>query len=59
LCHRAKGYIASRILTQNGYDNVFNLSGGFKTYSAATCLPVANQIFGIRVSSGDVSDLEK
>ena len=31
-----RGYVASRILTQNGYDNVFSLSGGFKTYSFAT-----------------------
>ncbi len=29
-----RGYIASRILTQNGYD-VYNLSGGYKTYSIA------------------------
>jgi NADPH-dependent 2,4-dienoyl-CoA reductase/sulfur reductase-like enzyme/rhodanese-related sulfurtransferase len=54
-----RGYIAYRILSQNGYENVFNLSGGFKTYSAASCLPVASQIFGIRVTSGDAGDLEK
>ncbi|NLJ31649.1 MAG: pyridine nucleotide-disulfide oxidoreductase, partial [Clostridiales bacterium] len=29
-----RGYIASRILMQNGY-NVYNLSGGYKTYSMA------------------------
>ena len=29
-----RGYLASRILTQNGYD-VYNLSGGYKTYSTA------------------------
>ena len=29
-----RGYLASRILTQNGYD-VFNLSGGYKTYVTA------------------------
>jgi len=28
-----RGYIASRILTQNGFD-VFNLSGGYRLYSA-------------------------
>lgn len=31
-----RGYIASRILMQNGYKNVFNLSGGYKTYSTST-----------------------
>ncbi|MFV0417909.1 MAG: FAD-dependent oxidoreductase [Dysgonomonas sp.] len=28
-----RGYVASRILMQHGYDNVYNLSGGYKTYS--------------------------
>lgn len=31
-----RGYLASRILRQNGYKNVFNLSGGYKTYAVAT-----------------------
>lgn len=31
-----RGYLAYRILTQNGYDKVYNLSGGLKTYRAAT-----------------------
>lgn len=31
-----RGYIASRILIQHGYTNVFNLSGGYKTYSVVT-----------------------
>ncbi len=31
-----RGYLAYRILTQNGYKNVKNLSGGYKTWSAAT-----------------------
>ncbi|MGL5773640.1 MAG: FAD-dependent oxidoreductase [Bacteroidales bacterium] len=30
-----RGYIGSRILTQNGFENVFNLNGGFKTYENA------------------------
>jgi len=30
-----RGYIASRILTGNGFDRVFNLSGGIKTYELA------------------------
>ena len=31
-----RGYVAYRILTQNGFENVYNLSGGYKTYSMAT-----------------------
>ncbi len=30
-----RGYLAYRILVQNGFRNVKNLSGGYKTYSAA------------------------
>lgn len=31
-----RGYLACRILTQHGYENVYNLSGGYKTYQFAT-----------------------
>jgi NADPH-dependent 2,4-dienoyl-CoA reductase/sulfur reductase-like enzyme/rhodanese-related sulfurtransferase len=31
-----RGYLACRILTQNGYANVRNLSGGYKTWHTAT-----------------------
>ncbi|MFA7044193.1 MAG: FAD-dependent oxidoreductase [Bacteroidales bacterium] len=31
-----RGYLASRILTQHGFENVRNLSGGYKTYASAT-----------------------
>ncbi|HNY05162.1 MAG TPA: FAD-dependent oxidoreductase [Candidatus Egerieousia sp.] len=31
-----RGYLAYRILTQNGFSNVKNLSGGYKTWEAAT-----------------------
>ena len=31
-----RGYLAYRILTQNGFTNVRNLSGGYKTWSIAT-----------------------
>lgn len=31
-----RGYIASRILTQNGFSHVLNLSGGYKTWEPAT-----------------------
>jgi NADPH-dependent 2,4-dienoyl-CoA reductase/sulfur reductase-like enzyme/rhodanese-related sulfurtransferase len=30
-----RGYIASRILTEHGFTNCFNLSGGYDTYSCA------------------------
>ena len=30
-----RGYLAARILMQHGYTNVFNLSGGYKTYELA------------------------
>lgn len=31
-----RGYLAARILMQHGFRQVFNLSGGYKTWSAAT-----------------------
>lgn len=36
-----RGYLAYRILVQNGFKNVRNLSGGYKTWSTATA-PVCN-----------------
>ena len=38
-----RGYIAYRILAQNGFPEVYNLSGGFRTYSIATTNPSPNQ----------------
>ena len=37
------GYLAYRILTQHGFDKVRNLSGGLKTYRAATAPIVIHQ----------------
>lgn len=31
-----RGYVALKILTQSGFKNVFNLSGGYRTYATAT-----------------------
>lgn len=31
-----RGYLATNILLQNGFSRVYNLSGGYKTYQAAT-----------------------
>lgn len=36
-----RGYLAQRILMGRGYKNVFNLSGGYKTYALAT-QPIVN-----------------
>jgi len=36
-----RGYLAERILRQNGWDRVANLAGGWKTYEAATATPRA------------------
>lgn len=38
-----RGYLAYRILTQHGFDKVRNLSGGLKTYRAATAPIVIHQ----------------
>lgn len=38
-----RGYLAYRILIQNGYTEVRNLSGGYKTWYAATAKPKGNR----------------
>nr|MBP9978929.1 FAD-dependent oxidoreductase [Bacteroidales bacterium] len=48
-----RGYLAARILSQNGFKNVFNLSGGYKTYSVATGQESAYKYFSVRITSGD------
>ena len=45
-----RGYLAYRILTQHGFDKVRNLSGGLKTYRAATA-PII-----IREENGNETD---
>lgn len=32
-----RGYIGARILMQNGFSNIYNLNGGYATYSAVFC----------------------
>lgn len=55
-----RGYVASRILYQNGFDNVFNLSGGYKTYSIATARQNATQFFAGQITSDDtLSEVDK
>lgn len=41
-----RGYLASRILLQNGFLQVYNLSGGYKTYSSAIEKQSTDTIFG-------------
>ena len=58
-----RGYLASNILKENGYD-VRNLIGGFKTYKAAVtpvCIPAAPEDVCVRKSSNTccVSQEEK
>lgn len=46
-----RGYLASRILLQHGYENVYNLSGGYRTYSNA----IAKQSFYNKINEEKVS----
>jgi len=49
-----RGYVAYRILLQNGFNNIFNLSGGYKTYSIATENVSVKQYFAGRIGSDDL-----
>lgn len=40
-----RGYVAERILIQNGFDDLYNLTGGLKTYSIATMTQGNEDIF--------------
>ncbi len=40
-----RGYIAARILMQNGFTEVYNLSGGYKTYEHTVCKQSNEDIF--------------
>ncbi|NCB18228.1 MAG: pyridine nucleotide-disulfide oxidoreductase [Bacteroidia bacterium] len=55
-----RGYIAYRILTQNGFSNVYNLSGGYKTYSIATEKGTVGEFFAGQIGSDDtLVDVDK
>ncbi len=47
-----RGYIAARILMNNGFDQVYNLSGGYVTYSAATGRQSNEDIFDEKQEMG-------
>jgi NADPH-dependent 2,4-dienoyl-CoA reductase/sulfur reductase-like enzyme/peroxiredoxin family protein/rhodanese-related sulfurtransferase/TusA-related sulfurtransferase len=42
-----RGYIAARILMQSGFKEVYNLNGGFNTYSAVFCLENDSKCGGV------------
>lgn len=42
-----RGYIASRILMQNDFENVYNLNGGYSTYSCVYCQEDTEKCGGI------------
>lgn len=46
-----RGYIAARILGQNGFDNVYNFSGGYSTFSTVFCQEDGEKCGGNIVSS--------
>lgn len=61
-----RGYAAARILEQNGFDKIYNLMGGYTTYSVVFCQDDASKCGGtllgedIHVSEfGDVEDLDE
>jgi CoA-disulfide reductase len=54
-----RGYIACRILKQNGFENVKNLSGGYKLYSAVRDDKNENQISEREDQMGSVSNPEE
>lgn len=49
-----RGYLACQILKGNGYTRVFNLSGGYKTYSAAVS-PIITKVNSVISNSPDAS----
>ncbi len=49
-----RGYVAYRILLKRGFENIANLSGGYKTYSIATEDASVEQYFAGRIGSDDL-----
>ncbi len=51
-----RGYLASRILTQNGFDDVYNLTGGYKLYHTVSLdqsAEVPKDLFNHEVLDGE------
>lgn len=53
-----RGYIALRILKENGFDHVFNLSGGYSTYSCVVCSEDDDHCSGVTCCH-DACDLDE
>ncbi|MDD4403775.1 MAG: DsrE/DsrF/DrsH-like family protein [Parabacteroides sp.] len=51
-----RGYVAYRILTQNGFERVRNLSGGYKTWSLAKIEPSINKHISSKPANEDGSE---
>lgn len=50
-----RGYVAARILSQNGFNEVYNLSGGYKTYELAIQKQENGDIFeGYKIGLDDL-----
>lgn len=58
-----RGYIASRILLQHDYTSVYNLSGGYKTYSIAVAKQTSDNAYVAKqyavpdAADGDIQDI--
>jgi NADPH-dependent 2,4-dienoyl-CoA reductase/sulfur reductase-like enzyme/rhodanese-related sulfurtransferase len=52
-----RGYIATRILMQNGFENVYNFSGGYDTYSLMNCMNDSSLCSGFYHKNVDFSEL--
>lgn len=50
-----RGYLASRILLQNGYTDVYNLSGGYKIYASSTARQSTPEAF-VKPKQGTITD---
>ncbi|HPI03399.1 MAG TPA: FAD-dependent oxidoreductase [Candidatus Goldiibacteriota bacterium] len=54
-----RGYLACRILAQNGFNNVFNVAGGYITYSAITGKQSNENIFGEKQEMGSAKHQDR
>lgn len=48
-----RGYLAERILRENGFEDVSNLAGGWKTYQAATAIQSNEGVYRVGMGAPD------
>jgi len=53
-----RGYLSARILMQHGYDNVYSLSGGYKTYSCAVADNTPKNTYDVIKEDGTIENKE-